>query len=66
MASRFGCKPLFVTSVLGFTVASMLCSATQTLERIVLFRLLQGMISAALVPLSRATMLKIYPPEQRG
>lgn len=66
MASRFGRKPLFVVCVVGFTVASMLCGAAQTLEQIVLFRLLQGMFSAALVPLSQATMLDIYPPEQRG
>ena len=32
----------------------------------VLFRLLQGMFGAALVPLSQATMLDIYPAEQRG
>ena len=32
----------------------------------VLFRLLQGMFGAALVPLSQATMLDIYPIEQRG
>ena len=32
----------------------------------VLFRLLQGVFGAALVPLSQATMLDIYPPEQRG
>ena len=32
----------------------------------VLFRLLQGMFGAALVPLSQATMLDLYPPEQRG
>ncbi|HEY1935980.1 MAG TPA: DHA2 family efflux MFS transporter permease subunit [Acetobacteraceae bacterium] len=66
MASRFGRKPLFVACVIGFTIASMLCGAAQTLEQIVVFRLLQGMFSAALVPLSQATMLDIYPPEQRG
>ena len=66
LASRFGRKPLFVTCVIGFTVASMLCGAAQTLEQIVVFRLLQGMFSAALVPLSQAIMLDIYPPEQRG
>ena len=32
----------------------------------VVFRLLQGMFGAALVPLSQATMLDIYPVEQRG
>ena len=50
----------------GFTVASMLCGAAQSLEQMVLFRLLQGVFGAALVPLSQSTMLDIYPPEQRG
>src|ERR1700742_4346186 len=66
LASRFGRKQLFVSCIVGFTIASMACGAAQTLEQIVLFRLVQGMFSAALVPLSQATMLDIYPPEQRG
>ena len=52
--------------MIGFTVASMLCGAAQSLPQMVMFRLLQGMFGAALVPLSQATMLDIYPPEQRG
>ena len=44
----------------------MMCGAAQSLEQMVLFRLLQGMFGAALVPLSQATMLDIYPLEQRG
>ncbi|HUN39776.1 MAG TPA: DHA2 family efflux MFS transporter permease subunit [Acetobacteraceae bacterium] len=66
LASRFGRKPLFIACIMGFTVASMACGAAQSLEQIVVFRLVQGMFSAALVPLSQATMLDIYPPEQRG
>src|SRR6185503_20956745 len=37
-----------------------------SLTQIVSYRLLQGMFGAALVPLSQATMLDLYPPEQRG
>ena len=59
---RFGRKRLFVVCIIGFTFASMMCGAAQSLEQIVLFRLLQGMFSAALVPLSQATLLDIYPP----
>src|SRR6185437_14199315 len=66
MANRFGRKPLFVICIVGFTVASMLCGAAQTLEQIVVFRLLQGGFSAALVPLSQAILLDIYPHEERG
>jgi DHA2 family multidrug resistance protein len=66
MALRFGRKKLFVTCLVGFTVTSMMCGAAQSLDQMVVFRLLQGMCGAALVPLSQATMLDIYPAEQRG
>ena len=66
MAARFGRKPLFVVCLVGFTVTSMLCGVAQSLAQMVLFRVLQGVFGAALVPLSQATMLDIYPPAQRG
>src|ERR1700759_3260709 len=61
MAMRFGRKNLFITCLFGFTVTSMMCGAAQSLPQMVVFRLLQGMCGAALVPLSQATMLDIYP-----
>ena len=66
MAMRFGRKQLFIASLIGFTVASMACGAAQSLTQIVVFRLIQGMFGAALVPLSQATLLDIYRIEQRG
>jgi DHA2 family multidrug resistance protein len=66
LAARFGRKNLFVLCLVGFTGASMLCGIAQSLPQMVAFRLLQGMFGAALVPLSQAVMLDIYPPEQRG
>ena len=66
MALRFGRKPLYVGCIVGFTLASMLCGLAQSLPQIVIFRLVQGMFSAALVPLSQATLLDIYPHERRG
>ena len=66
LAARFGRKRLFVVCIVGFTITSMLCGAAQTLEQIVAFRLMQGVSSAALVPLSQAILFDIYPPERRG
>jgi DHA2 family multidrug resistance protein len=66
LSARFGRKNLFLVCLFGFTAASMLCGAAQSLTQIVVFRLLQGIFGAALVPLSQSTMLDIYPPEQRG
>jgi DHA2 family multidrug resistance protein len=66
LAARIGRKNLFLTCLIGFTVASMLCGFAETLNQMVLFRLLQGMFGAGLVPLSQSTMLDLYPIEQRG
>src|SRR5260221_3971009 len=66
LSASFGRKILFITSLTGFTVASMLCGIAASLDQMVIFRLIQGVFGAALVPLSQATMLDIYPPEQRG
>lgn len=66
LASRFGRKNVALVSLAGFTIASMLCGASQTLEQIIFFRLLQGMFGAALSPISQSIMLDLYPPQQRG
>jgi DHA2 family multidrug resistance protein len=66
LAGRFGLKRLFLFSVAGFTVASMLCGMAQSLVQIVLFRVLQGMFGAALVPLSQTVLLNINPKERQG
>jgi DHA2 family multidrug resistance protein len=66
MADRFGRKKLFIICVAGFTVASFLCALAQNIEQMVLFRLLQGMAGAALVPLSQSTLLDAYSLEERG
>ena len=66
MARRFGRKKLFIGSLAGFTLASMACGAAQSLEQLVLFRLIQGMCGAAIAPLSQAVMLDIYPFARRA
>ena len=66
LAARFGIKKLFVVCVVGFTAASVLCGIAQSIEEIVLYRVVQGSFGAALVPLSQTVMLDIYPPERRN
>src|ERR1700722_1901958 len=66
MGRRFGRKKLFIGSLAGFTIASMLCGAAQTLDQLIVFRLIQGMCGAAIAPLSQATMLDIYPFSRRA
>jgi DHA2 family multidrug resistance protein len=66
LAGRFGIKYVFLVSVVGFTVASALCGAATSLAQLVIYRLLQGVCGAALVPLSQATLFQINPPERHA
>jgi DHA2 family multidrug resistance protein len=66
MVDRFGQKNIFLASIAGFTVASMLCGMSNTLAEIVAARLLQGVFGAALVPLSQLVLLDINPKEKQG
>ncbi|AIL65734.1 Multidrug export protein EmrB [Rickettsiales bacterium Ac37b] len=66
ISNRFGTKKIFLVSVLGFVVSSILCGISMSITEIVLFRVLQGVFGAALVPLSQSTLLNINPPEQHG
>ena len=66
LSIRIGRKTLFMVSVAGFTVASMLCGIATSLGEIVVFRLIQGLFGASLIPLSQAVVLDLYPPHQVG
>ncbi len=66
ISARIGRKRLFLWSVVGFTIASMMCGAAQNLSQIVVFRLLQGIFGASLVPLSQAVLLDAFPRERHA
>jgi DHA2 family multidrug resistance protein len=63
---RFGQKNVFLASIGGFTVASVLCGMSNSLAEIVAARLLQGVFGAALVPLSQVVLMDINPKEKQG
>jgi DHA2 family multidrug resistance protein len=66
LASHFGVKYIFLASVIGFTLTSALCGAATSLTQLVLYRVLQGICSAGLVPLGQATLFTVYPRERHG
>ncbi len=66
IAARFGKKRFLITCLAGFTITSMMCGAAQSLNQMVMFRILQGCFGAALLPLSQAVMLDLFPPHKRG
>src|SRR3954468_11074461 len=54
LADKVGRKPLFIWSVIAFTVASLLCAIAQNLSEMVMFRAFQGVAGAFIVPLAQA------------
>jgi DHA2 family multidrug resistance protein len=66
IAAKIGRKRLLLLSISGFIVTSMLCGIALSLDQIVIYRLLQGIFGASLVPLSQAVLLDAYPREKHG
>jgi MFS family permease len=66
LTERLGRKRLYLLAVTGFTVTSMLCGVATSLEEMVLFRVLQGVFGAPLIPVAQATLLDNFPPQRQG
>lgn len=61
-----GRKNFFILSIILFTVASFLCGTSRSLPEMVIMRVLQGFGGGALLPLSQAIMLELFPVEKRA
>jgi MFS transporter, DHA2 family, multidrug resistance protein len=66
LADRVGRKRLLLISVVLFTIASVACATATSLGEMVLFRALQGVGGAFIVPLAQATLFDINPREKHG
>src|SRR3954452_7805831 len=66
LADKVGRKRLLLISVVLFTVASVLCATATSLPEMVLFRGLQGIGGAFIVPLAQATLFDINPRDKQG
>jgi len=66
LTARIGQRRLVLFCVSGFTVATLMCGLSQSLEMLVSFRVLQGMFGAPLAPLSQAIVLAVYPQNRHG
>ncbi|HEX9121496.1 MAG TPA: DHA2 family efflux MFS transporter permease subunit [Terriglobales bacterium] len=66
LSNQFGRKRILMTSIVGFTVSSVLCGMAPNLPFLIIFRIVQGATGGGLQPLSQAIMLEAFPPEDRG
>lgn len=66
LASYFGRRRILLISIFGFMMSSVLCGIAENLPEIVIFRFLQGVCGAGLIPLSQAILLSISSKEEFG
>lgn len=66
MVQRVGTVRLFALSVLLFTTMSFLCGAAPTIEALVVFRVLHGVVAGPMIPLCQALLLRSFPPHRKG
>jgi len=66
LTQRFGAVRLFIASVLLFVLASWLCGLASSLEMLIGFRVLQGLVAGPMIPLSQTLLLSSYPPAKAG
>lgn len=62
----YGRKRMFATGLIGFGLTSVLCGLAPTMELLVVFRILQGIAGALLIPGSLALITANFEGEQRG
>ena len=66
LASRFGRRRTMLWSVIGFTVATILCGTADTLIEVVIFRAFQGAFAAPLPPVAQAIILDTFNKQQQS
>jgi len=66
LTRRFGAVRLFTASILLFTLASWLCGLSPTIEALIFFRVLQGLVAGPMIPLSQTLLLASYPRALAG
>ncbi|WEK53203.1 MAG: DHA2 family efflux MFS transporter permease subunit [Candidatus Cohnella colombiensis] len=66
MTDRYGAKQIFLITITLFTLGSVLCALAQTVEQLVLFRVIQGLGGGMVAPIGMAMIFKLSPSNKRG
>jgi DHA2 family multidrug resistance protein len=66
LATRFGRKRIYLTSLVLFTASSFMCGMSRTLPELIFWRCIQGFGAGTLQPLAQAMFREAFPPEEQG
>ena len=65
LGDRFGAREVFLLAVGLFTIASAACGLAQTVEQLVIFRIVQGIGGGLMTPVGMAMLYRTFPPNER-
>lgn len=66
LGDRFGSKNLYLLGLTVFTLASLWCGLTDTVDALILARVVQGLGASMMTPQTMAIITRIFPVAQRG
>ncbi len=66
LGDKFGTKRIFLIALGGFVVASALCGTAQTLEQLIVFRMMQGFVAGMITPIGSAMLYRAFPLDERA
>jgi DHA2 family multidrug resistance protein len=66
LSQRFGAVRLFTASIILFSIASLLCGLSKSLQELIAFRVLQGAVAGPMIPLSQALLLSSFSKAKAG
>lgn len=66
LARILSTRVLFTIAAAGFTLTSVACAFTSSIESMIVWRALQGFIGGAMIPTVFATSFSLFPPEKRA
>lgn len=64
LADKYGTKTIFILSLSLFSIGSLCCAMAQNLSQLVIFRVIQGMGGALMIPVGRLVLIKVYPKNE--
>ena len=64
LQNRFGRRNYFLVSIVGFTLASVVCGTSESLTTLILARAVQGAFGGGLLATGQAIMRDTFPPSQ--
>jgi len=66
LIKNFGLKTIYLTGVVAFSLASLVCGLSNSLDVIILARVVQGLAEALIMVTSHVMIFSYFPPHQKG